>query len=220
MKTRLLLLSIGVIFSCVVASGSFAAEIFDTGPNLYPDVQQGFNLYGYNSQQHQYLAGQFALTQPTTITGVEGWINVQGSGPLKFVIYSDNILGAVPMPLALYSRTLNLEASQASGWYGPSGLNWQLSSGTYWIAFEAEPGFSGQMPHYFAQPLPTEAFYNKDISPGTSNYHDNGYVEHYLGLGIRAFGETDPASVPLPASLLLLGPGLVCMIGLKRKYLG
>ena len=150
------------------------------------------------------------------ISGLEGWINVMGGGPLKFVIYSDNILGAVPTPSALYSQTLNLTASQAAGWYGPSGLNWQLDSGTYWVAFEAQPGFFGQMPHPSTQPLLKEAFYNKD--PYSSMPRDNGYVAHYLGLGVRAFGETAPATVPLPASLLLFGPALAGLVAIRRRF--
>jgi hypothetical protein len=59
-------------------------------------------------------------------------------------------------------------------------------------------------------------------SGGTSAFGSTGAISFALpaGTSITSEGGYAQTAVPLPPTLLLLGPGIIGLVGLKRKYLG
>jgi hypothetical protein len=150
----------------------------------------------------QYLAAQFSLASPHTITGVQGWMRVEVGGDLAFVIYGDDGDDVPDQTAELFSTTLTLSGglTDPPNWEGPdSGLDWTLTTGTYWLAFEVRNSsfFFGQMPFPSTFPLGNEATLTEGSTP-------NYFADDNNDIGIRIFGEP----VPEPSTLVLLAGGL------------
>lgn len=186
---------------------AYAAVIVDTGPG--PNAGGGYGLY-----PDQWLAGEFNLSQPDTITDVYGWIDGTSYDPgtATIAIYDDG--GIIPGS-QLFTTQFSIFHPQDSeiraDWYGASGLNWGLSSGTYWVSFEsrANDTYSGAMPFYSQNPLSNEAFWNGGSWNSTR-----------LGIGVRVYSDGSapaPGVVPEPASMILMGIGLAGAAMRKRK---
>lgn len=198
-----LLLLLGIIGILTFLNQAQAAIIVDTGSG--PIETEGWVIDGDN---HQSLAAKFSLTQGYALTDIYGWMGLAGpSGTAKISIYGD--AGVIPSTSILYSQDLSL-TNPAVNWYGLSGLNWNLASGNYWLVFE--PGSSqleAFMPSPSASPLLNEAFY----LPGAGVWQQNNIMD----LGIRILG--NPTATPEPATMSLLGLGLLGLMGFKRKKL-
>jgi hypothetical protein len=126
---------LGIMVLCITA-GTVYAYLIDTGQGATVGI-------GYNISSNQYLAAEFYLDQPSIITGIEGWINCSTSGNLIVAIYTDG--GEVP-GTKLHSAEFFAISQSASNWKGPTALNWNLESGTYWVAFEtptSEAAYAG-----------------------------------------------------------------------------
>jgi hypothetical protein len=134
-----------LLTSIVLNSSAFGVTIVDTGPG--PDAFGGYDL-----SRDQWFAGKFSTSEQFIITDVKGWMasTWYGDGTATAVIYSDG--GTIPgteLFSARFTVPGNYESISTSDlWYGPSGLNWPLGSGTYWVAFEVRggDGLDGYMP--------------------------------------------------------------------------
>lgn len=149
-------------------------------------------------------AGLFTLHTDTIITGVEAWMTVITSGAMTTSIYSaaDGLPGA---SAALFSTTYNLTSGGSFfDWQGISGLNWQLSAGSYWLS--EEPGhdssFSGAL---WMQPHDPLTHYAESIRSGWE--YDPQGQDGPDQWALRITG----AAVPEPATwaLMIVGFGLV-----------
>jgi hypothetical protein len=187
--------SIGLMAALIAsAAASLAGTIVDTGT---PPLGQpgGPALYPY-----QGLAGQFAISQNTTITSVEGFMSFGiGGGSMTVSIFGDNNSNPFfPIPdntNTLHSGSFNATSSVQDAWMGLSGLNWNLTAGTYWLGFTTNDAW-GWMPDSAPSPLSGYAF----TSGGNWN------SANYLKLGIRINGDPTTQSVPEgSSSLVLLG---------------
>jgi hypothetical protein len=179
--------------------------IVDTGPG---PSGSGYSIgYGQFDQgvQWQYLAAQFSLSKPCTLSGVQGWLASIDAGNADFVIYSnsgDNLPGTQLYRQSLHiNKTYDETTSQFNpGWYGPAGLTWKLAPGTYWVAFETKDHlFYGAMPHPSPNPLINYAVWGKDTVNDPP--YDPGWLSSELNLGVRIYGDINAV---LTGALLLL----------------
>jgi len=173
-------------------------------------TDDGFwGLSGYDGHFgfHQWFAGQFEVTSPTIITGLEGYISNQNfsagiEATYTVALYSDG--GEVP-GLEIFAG----EATIAPGFEGFSGLtslNIPVLSGLYWIALEVQPGqtLDGWVRRTAPHPFANEA-YNNGTTGGVYLPFD------HFSVGYRVTG------VPEPATLLLLGMGAAGVVVNARR---
>ncbi len=191
---RALLFGCALLLQLAVAGAAGAITIVDTGP--------GPSEGGWDLLDRQFLAAEFSIGAAHTVNRVQGWMiaGEGGTGTGTAAIYTDG--GEIP-GTELFSEAFSVPQVEVegAGWYGPSGLNWSLLAGTYWVAFEVrgEQTLNTVMPSPSLSPLESEAF----TLFGTWNESDS------LDIGVRIFA--DEARVPQPAALNLLVSGLAAM---------
>lgn len=185
-----------------LASTAPAMLIVDTGqpPSTY---YSGVSLYGGQS-----FAGQFAISAEYKITSVQGWMGATfytGGGPVSAAIFTD--AGGVP-GTQLYDQSFTVPGYiSPAAWNGPTGMNWDLAAGTYWVVFAAI-SFDGYMPPNAPHPLSLYAF-----------NQGGGWVPvnaDYDWIGVQVAGDLVNSPAPLPGSALLLGSGFLGLMGWKR----
>lgn len=204
LKSALLgILAVG-LFS--VSGISVAATIVDTGPAT-PANPADATTSGHR-------AGQFVLASPTTITSVERWTAVTTAGDAFFGIYTD-AAGLPGSPIDGLFAPLSV-AVGGNAWVGVSGLDWQLSPGTYWLRFSSR--FGGELgPARFVAPIcPGEDTTcipaALALEAGLDGFDPEVWGPRGARTGWRIFGTT----VPEPGSLALLALGLAG-VGLHRR---
>ena len=165
-----------ILISGVLAQ---AATVVDTGPGVSSGPGDGWCLC-----YDQWLAAEFTLDRPTTITQVEGWI--QGLNGVTIQIRATAL--DRPGQAVLHEIHYSGPYSDQYRWFGPGGLDWTLRPGTYWVVFGVqEPGTGGGMAKNSPRPLGREA-----SSSGPGGLWS---VSNDLNLGIRMFGEASPPTV-------------------------
>lgn len=196
-------------FSLAIQGISYGATLVDTGqPQIDPYLGYG----GLTLFSDQSLAGKISLSSPVTLTGVQTVFgDVADGGTYTIALYADK--GTLPDTGAeLFSTAASLPANYSvdPAWGGVSGLNWQLAAGDYWVSFEVR---AGQTLYNFlvGNPAPPNP-----LSQYAFNYVANGGWLPSLDQPWALRVEGEPAPVPLPGAIWLLGSGLLGLIGLRR----
>lgn len=200
---------IGLFFS----GASHAAFIADSGEPSYQTCD-----YVINQNFDDHVIVEMALDKAYYITSIQGFVDFDQEGRFYVNIYQAIFdFDENPGPL-VYSDSVYLTGDY-HGWAGPSGLNWYLAEGTYWISFYSDAtsvfggyarmgSFTGSVPNRLvelytdqpsSQPLPLDAYW---YTP--------------LNLGVRIEGVE--ASVPEPGILILLSIGLIGLAGTRKKF--
>ena len=180
-----------------LSGAAFADVIIDTGNPTVAGM-------GYSLDNEQWLGGEITLGQAYSLTDIETFLFATGSGQVTLAIYGDG--GDIPDTSSLfYSTTFSIAAGSPSGWYGSSGLDWDLDAGTYWVAFETANASAG-LPWGTPNPLSVYAAW-------TGVWH--GPYEDNWGLRVQGT-PVNSSVVPEPATLTLCALGLVGFAG--RAY--
>jgi hypothetical protein len=175
MKQRLIIACIVLLVPALLRADRF---LVNTGPG--PESLPGFHLGGL-----QWVAVEFDVTEPVTITRVDAWMIVFREGSLDLSLYSDG--GEVPGELLF--RSTGFVKSGNGEWRGLSSLSWTVSPGTYWIGFEARGGFGrmdGALPFPSKRPLLNGAVVDLEDEPLIYREAD-GVAQ----MGLRIFADTE-----------------------------
>jgi len=206
MKKIMGFLVLAAVLQCFIINPVPATTIVDTGSSASESGGYGITYGNFDGKyQWQYVAAQFSLSQPSTLTSVQGWIGSIDAGNADFVIYANS---GSDLPGTEVSRTSlyipktydDITNKINAGWYGPSGLSVNLAAGTYWVSFETKDHFFyGTLPNPSTKPLSREAVYAKnDLADPPIDY----WYASDLNLGVRIYGKFK--AVPIPGSLFLL----------------
>lgn len=193
---------------------SLADTIVDTGPGddgTYGNPAWSLINLPSSLQAYSASAAKFTLTNDTTITSVEGWMNeyISGSG-LVIGIGSSPYLSPNPNPGDfLYSGTMYAGNVSTYHWNGLTDLNWFLAAGDYWVSFVPTPGYMGSLPAGGANPLSSYAFQTTDV-PLT---YDPSHT-----FGVRIMGDTVQNVPDNGTTLTLLGAALFGLGIFRRRF--
>lgn len=197
-------------FTEVLGLGMRVSGTPAVGPTLLVDTGAGLggsNVIGSNSlfnsaPNFEYNAGQFTLSQASTIQSIQGWMQVITPGSLNVKIYAGNSTGyghVIP-GTAVYSQTYTPLATGVEGWvsFPLTAPYLTLPAGTYWVSFEPAAGaFFAEMTGGVPSPLANYAF----LVNGNLNW-----VNSPLNLGFEVFGTQLPAaSMGTAARTILTG---------------
>ena len=128
-------MGIAVVAISISLTASAAETIVNTGPGGNGDPGGGLTLGLDSIGGYQNIAGEFQLLDPTEVGSIFGWIGLDrddlAGGTLNIsILANDPNTGTVEFS---QDTTLGAGVDQVPGWTGLSGLDLNLSAGTYWV---------------------------------------------------------------------------------------
>jgi hypothetical protein len=202
--------SVGIAIAALsIALTAKAAEtIVNTGPGGNGDPGGGLTLGLDSIGGYQDIAGEFQLSAPTAVGSIFGWIGVDRGDPTGgtlniSILANDPNTGTVEFS---QDTVIGPGVDQVPGWTGLSGLDLDLSAGTYCVEFSSpDSTLSGYMPYPVANPLVEYAFENQNVG--------NLYTpSQFDPVGVQINGVPDASG-----TFGMLGLGLVGLLGLAVR---
>jgi hypothetical protein len=186
----------GIFFAASLA-GALAACAMPAGAATLYESGDPYEATTINSIYE--WAERVTFADHSIVTGIEGNFFSESYDPetVYVTVYDGDTL---PGGKVLFFDAFTVPAN-VFGWYGVSGLSWDLSPGDYWFSFTS-PG-ALDLGTTVSNPGPT-AVLNLDTGPDWE-------VSTVEGIALRIYGEAAPTSaVPEPASwaLMIAGFGL------------
>ncbi|MBT9503281.1 MAG: PEP-CTERM sorting domain-containing protein [Burkholderiaceae bacterium] len=159
----------------------------------------------------QSLAGRFNLTTTTKITSIQGWLANYSTDNAELTVSIFNTIATDP-GARLFSSAFSLgPTDNCSGclpsWTGPSGLNWNLGPGTYWVVFEGLNDQTGMATFTNGVASPLASY--KWFSPSFASYWNT--MNSTLGWGVQ-IGAAQPIPEPATLPILILGIGVISVV--------
>ena len=183
--------------ACVLASPAQAIFLLDTGT---PDGLDNPLTIRNQGSGYQSFAAAFSTTGPEVVTSVEAYLE-SFDGTIDFLITGRTPGNLPDVSNTLFSQSLTLNTGDEFGipdWYGPSGLNWNLPAGEYYLVLDPQFGFASAMPRNAPNPTIVPFTSTSDLSViGGSGWRSPSTS----GNGFRI------TAVPEPSSLALLALG-------------
>ena len=196
-------------------------EVVDTGVDASPN----FLALGLNYDTHWYAA-EFTVQNPGyVLTDIEAYIvglSPETGSPFDVFIDITDDGGNVPSSTVRHSGSFSLANMgtgwdpQAAGsnadWHGINGVSWPVDPGSYWVLLRLNAPYMAAVARDAPSPLSNEAY---SYDSGASWADVDG-----VGLSLRIDGTPASDPIPEPATLVLVGTGLVGLVGLGRRKEG
>ena len=188
-----------------------AAVIIDTGTpnNAYWTIN---NLSTFAYSQYGAIGAGISFTESYNITDISSYFNSAGypspgyAGTVGVSLYTDN--SGIPGS-QLYSQSFSFPSpSNTDTWAGLSGINWQVTTGNYWLTYEASDGLTTRI-YKSSTSLPVAYKYSVDSS--------------WVSVGNNPFSLviSGNSTAPVPESdtlaMLLTGLSLIGFMARRRK---
>lgn len=161
----------------------------------------------------QYFGAEFTVPTATHITGVESFFGAYDNAAIGVgVAYSLHTDEGGAVGSIINTAVLPLSAGMLDyGWYGVSGLNWNIGPGTYWVSFVPGGGVELGMPGVVPNPM---AHYAQGGLSGFE-YFDVSYLK----TGVRIYGDQgSPNNTPdAGATAAMFSAALVILVAIRRR---
>ena len=158
----------------------------------------------------QYFAGEFTIVDSYLVQTVQGYFGNQDGNASGTVDVAIHAVGGNLPGLILFTSPIVLAANAPLGWYGVSGMGWELAPGTYWASFRPSNSIEGSMPEGVASPMTHYA-----AGVGNTPY---AWFSTPSDFGVLIDGRLVNASVPDSTSTLSLFLG-VALLGFVAQRL-